>query len=244
MLPSAGWAGETHERRPADRAVAAGRGRWRRTSRVRGRLARIGWLRTRFGPHAGGTRASDGCAVPRTPRPRKQLRGVKSDNKPLEPTPYRETTPSAWGQKYLAPALHPLHRYVTNSARGSPGRPPEDAPRPAFERGRAFAPAPGPAGPVKPAAALPPRGLPFGGTEDCFVYNPHGAACAGTASWERSCPARILTSGGFAPVRAGRTRTDRAWIPAFAGMTGPAGRPRTDQAAVLPSRLRAGRPHP
>ena len=66
-------------------------------------------------PFAGGTQAFAGRAVPRTPCPRKQLRGTKSDQKPLEPTPTRGTTPSAGGNS-STPALHPPYRYVTNSA--------------------------------------------------------------------------------------------------------------------------------
>ena len=84
---------EAHERRPADRAVAAGRGVRRpmpwerrvppapvipaqagirvsreRRSWERGRLARIDRLRTRYGPHAGGTPAHPGArAFPGAP---------------------------------------------------------------------------------------------------------------------------------------------------------------------------------
>ena len=51
---------------------------------------------------AGGTPASEGRAVPRTPFPRKWPRGVKSAEMPLEPTPNRRTTPSPWG-KFVDP---------------------------------------------------------------------------------------------------------------------------------------------
>ena len=44
-----------------------------------------------------GNGASSGRAVPRTPCPRKQLRGVKSAEVPLEPTPNHGRTPSTWG---------------------------------------------------------------------------------------------------------------------------------------------------
>ena len=52
---------------------------------------------------AGGTPASEGRAVPRTPFPRKWPRGVKSAEMPLEPTPNRRTTLSPWGKKFLDP---------------------------------------------------------------------------------------------------------------------------------------------
>ena len=45
-------------------------------------------------------------SIPRTPCPRKQIHGVKSDKRPLEPSPYRGTMPSAWG-KYLNPRSPP-----------------------------------------------------------------------------------------------------------------------------------------
>ena len=46
--------------------------------------------------NAGGTQAFPGTC------PRKRCRGVKSAQKPLEPTPNRGTMPSPWGRKYLA----------------------------------------------------------------------------------------------------------------------------------------------
>ena len=41
----------------------------------------------------------------------------------------------------------------------------------------------------------------------------------GTASWERGRPARILISGGFVPVRAGRPRSQDA-VPAQVALWG------------------------
>ena len=77
-------------------------------------------------PPANGTTrptVADRCGrdtgVPRTPCPRKQLRGVKSDKKPLEPTPNRRATPSPWGENISTPDLDPLYQKLANSARGS-----------------------------------------------------------------------------------------------------------------------------
>ena len=87
-------------------AKHASRGRsWARrpgngASRGRGRPARTRAKRPE--ENAGRMPASEGRAVPRTPCPRKRLRGVKSAEMPLEPTPNRGRTPSPWGKKYLA----------------------------------------------------------------------------------------------------------------------------------------------
>ena len=67
----------------------------------RGRPARIDRRRPR--PPICGRDAR----VPRTPCPRKQLRGVKSAGNPLEPTPNHGRTPSPWGKKYLDPRSPP-----------------------------------------------------------------------------------------------------------------------------------------
>ena len=68
------------------------------------------------------------------------------------------------------------------------------------------------------------------------------------SSWERRPgDAGVSPARGRSPrkkMRTGRPRTGRAWIPAFAGMTGPAGRPCTSQAAVLPSHLQARHERP
>ena len=58
-----------------------------------------------------GETTADRCgrdtSVPRTPFPRKWLRGVKSAEMPLEPTPNHGTTPSPWGEKISRPPLYP-----------------------------------------------------------------------------------------------------------------------------------------
>ena len=88
-------AGERHVRCGVFRRARLSRTLWGTASWERGRPARK-W---------DGEAAADQCGrdarVPRTPCPRKQLRGVKSAEMPLEPTPNRGTTPSPWGKKFL-----------------------------------------------------------------------------------------------------------------------------------------------
>ena len=71
-------------------------------------------------------------SVPRTPCPYTQPRGVKSDERPLEPTPEPGNNAVRVGVKNISTSdLHPLYQYVTNSARAS--RPTGDGPE---RRGR------------------------------------------------------------------------------------------------------------
>ncbi len=79
---------------------------FRQTRLSRTLLGTASWERGRLARKWDGEAAADQCGrdarVPRTPCPRKRLRGVKSAEMPLEPTPNRGRTPSPRGKKYLA----------------------------------------------------------------------------------------------------------------------------------------------